>query len=115
LTEDVPQVLDYLEGEVPAEGFLFGGALSIGDIALACFFRNAAFARFTVDAARWPRTSAFVARVLDTPPFRKLKPLEDVLARTPIAQHRARLAELGAPLSVETFGTPEPRRGFMPI
>ena len=114
LNEDVPQVLDYLEGETPADGFRFG-TLSIADIALASFFRNAGFARFTVDAARWPRTAAYVARVLDTPPFRKLGPLEDVLARSPIAQHRAKLAELGAPLSAETYGTPEPRRGIMPI
>jgi len=114
LSEDVPQVLDYLEGELPADGFLFG-ALSIADIALACFFRNADFARFAVDAARWPRTAGHVARVLDEPAFRKLQPLENALARTPIAQHRATLAELGAPLSAETCGTPAPRRGFMPI
>lgn len=114
LTEDIPQVLDYLEAEVPADGFLFG-ELSIADIALASFFRNAAFARFTIDAARWPRMAAYVARVLDTPGFARLRPLEDALARTPIAQHRARLAELGAPLCAETWGTPTPRRGIMPI
>ncbi|HKU93938.1 MAG TPA: glutathione S-transferase family protein [Vineibacter sp.] len=114
LSEDVPQVLDYLEGELPADGFLFG-PLSIADIALACFFRNAGFARFTIDAARWPKTAAHVARVLDTPPFRALRPLEDALARSPIAQHRAKLAELGAPLSAETYGTSTPRRGVMPI
>jgi glutathione S-transferase len=114
LAEDVPQVLDYLEGEVPADGFLFG-PLSIGDIALACFFRNAAFARFAVDATRWPRTAAYVTRVLDVPSFRKLRPLEDALARTPIAQHREKLAGLGAPLSAESYGTPEPRRGIMPV
>jgi glutathione S-transferase len=114
LSEDVPQVLDYLEGEAPADGFRFG-TLSIADVALACFFRNAGFARFTIDAARWPRTAAYVARVLDEPPFRKLRPLEDALARSPIAQHRAKLAELGAPLSADTCGTSEPRRGIMPI
>src|SRR6185295_13496017 len=57
--EDVPHVLDYLESQVPAEGFVCG-ALSIADIAIATFFRNAAFARYRVDAARWPRTAAFV-------------------------------------------------------
>lgn len=114
LSEDVPQVLDYLEGEVPADGFRFG-ALSIADIALASFFRNAGFARFAVDPARWPLTAAYVGRVLDTPPFRALRPLEDALARSPIAQHRAKLAELGAPLSADTVGTAEPRRGIMPV
>src|SRR5262249_48302009 len=61
LREEIPQVLDYLEAQVPAEGFLFG-TFSIGDIALACFFRNAAFARFRIDSTRWPLTAAFVER-----------------------------------------------------
>src|SRR5262249_19771170 len=65
LAEDVPDVLGYLETQAPADGFFFG-ALSIADVAIASFFRNAAFARLTVDAARWPRTAALVARVLAT-------------------------------------------------
>jgi glutathione S-transferase len=36
LSEDVPAVLDYLESEAPVQAFRFG-ALSIGDIAPACF------------------------------------------------------------------------------
>ena len=63
LAEDVPSVLDYLEGELPERGFLFGPP-SVADVTIACFFRNAAFARFTVDAARWPTTAAFIERVL---------------------------------------------------
>jgi glutathione S-transferase len=113
LAEDVPAVLDYLEGELPAEGFLFG-ALALADVALACFFRNAELARFRVDAARWPRTAAFVDRVLGTPPFQRLRPYEERLIRTPVADHRRVLAELGAPLSLDTVGTTTPRRGVMP-
>ena len=114
LAEDIPQVLDYLEGELPRAGFLFGD-LSIGDIALACFFRNAAFARFTVDAGRWPVTAAFVERVLATEGFQRLRPFEDRLARTPIPQHRAVLGEMGAPLTADTVGAESPRRGVMQI
>jgi glutathione S-transferase len=113
LAEDVPAVLDYLEGELPAEGFLFG-ALALADVALASFFRNAELARFRVDAARWPRTAAFVDRVLGTPPFQRLRPYEERLIRTPVADHRRVLAELGAPLSLDTVGTTTPRRGVMP-
>jgi glutathione S-transferase len=112
LQEDIPQVLDYLETQVPAEGFIFG-SLSIADISIACFFRNAAFARFQPDAARWPRTAAFVERTLKLPSFEKLKPLEDRLRRTPLAQHRAGLAELGVPLSESSCGTTQARRGMM--
>ena len=114
LQEDIPQVLDYLETQVPADGFFFGG-VSIADISLACFFRNAAFARFQVDAARWPRTASFVERVLKLESFEKLKPIEDRLRRTPLAQHRAVLTEMGVPVTQETYGTAEPRRGVMRI
>ena len=69
LEQDVPQVLDHLEGELPAEGWLFG-AIGIADVAVAAFFRNAAFAGFTVDEARWPVAAGFVTRALDHPAFR---------------------------------------------
>jgi glutathione S-transferase len=112
LSEDIPHVLDYLETQVPPTGFLFGD-LSIADIAIACFFRNAAFARFQVDAARWPRTAGFVERVLGLESFLKLRPIEDRLMRTPIEHHRNVLTELGAPLASESYGTKTPRRGLM--
>jgi glutathione S-transferase len=112
LEQDLPSVLDYLEQELPAQGFLFG-ELSIADVAIACFFRNAAFARYTVDAARWPRTAAFVARVLALDAFARLAPLEDRMLRTPIPRHREALSELGAPLMRESYGTATARRGVM--
>jgi glutathione S-transferase len=118
LAEDVPQVLDYLESQLPADGFLFGASeekISIADVSLATFFRNAAFARFTVDPARWPRTAGFVGRVLGLDAFTRLQPFENKMIRTPLAQHRAVLAELGAPLMAETYGTATPRRGVMSI
>jgi glutathione S-transferase len=112
LEEEIPAILDYLEGELPPTGLLFG-ELSVADIAIAVFFRNAAFARFRVDAGRWPITSAFVDRVLALEGFAKLAPYEEKLIRTPPAQHRAALAEMGAPLTGETFGTITPRPGVM--
>ena len=114
LQEDIPHVLDYLETQVPIEGFFFG-TISIADISIACFFRNAAFARFQIDAARWPRTAAFVERVLKLDSFEKLKPIEERLRRTPLAQHRTVLTEMGVPVTQETYGTTEPRYGVMRI
>ncbi len=114
LTDEIPRVLDYLEAELPRDGFLFG-SVSIADISIAVFFRNAAFARFSVDTTRWPITAAFVERVLRLDSFAKLKPLEDRVMRTPVPQHRAVLAEMGAPLTAETYGTTTPRRGVMRI
>ena len=114
LAEDVPQVLDYLEEQVPADGFLFGTP-QVADVAIAVFFRNAAFARFTIDAKRWPATAGFVGRVLGLEAFTRLFPFEERCIRTPIAQHRTVLAEMGAPLTSETYGTATPRRGVMQI
>lgn len=114
LAEEMPQVLDYLESQFPQQGFLFG-SVSIADISIAAFFRNAAFARFRIDAGRWPLTAAFVERVLGLEAFGRLKPFEDRLMRTPIPQHRAALAEMGAPLSAESYATTVPRRGIMRI
>ncbi|HVP30060.1 MAG TPA: glutathione S-transferase family protein [Myxococcota bacterium] len=112
LEHELPDVLDYLEGQLPAGGFLFG-APSIADISIACFFRNATFSRYAVDAGRWPKVAGFVARVLALPAFARLSPLEDRMIRTPIPRQREALAELGAPLLAETCGTATPRRGVM--
>lgn len=112
MNEDIPQVLDYLEQQLPADGFAFGD-MSVADIAVAVFFRNAAFVRFKVEAQRWPKTAAFVDRVLATEPFQRLKPFEDVSRKAPISEHRAVLAAIGAPLMAETYGTTSPRRGVM--
>jgi glutathione S-transferase len=112
LDEDIPKILDYLESELPADGFVFG-AFSIADIGIAVFFRNAAFAGYRVDAARWPKAASFVARVLAQDAFAHLAPFEERMLRTPIAQHRSVLAEMGAPISAETYGTNAPKRGVM--
>jgi glutathione S-transferase len=110
--EQLPVTLDYLEAMMPAEGFLFG-ALSVADISIASFFRNATFVRYAVDATRWPRTAAFLERAWALPPFRKLAELEEKSMRTPLSKQREVLKGLGAPVSEETLGTAPPRRGVM--
>jgi glutathione S-transferase len=111
---DLPHVLDYLESRLPAQGFLFG-AIGVADIAIASFFRNAAFSRYRVDAGRWPRTAGFVDRVLGHECLQKLVPFEDSSLRVPPPKQRDALAAVGAPLSAETLGTDAPRRGIMSI
>lgn len=114
LTEEIPAIMDYLETALPPAGLLFG-AIGVADIAIASFFRNAAFARHTVDAERWPVTADFVARVLDHGSFRKLRAFEDVSLRTPIHEHRRALLDAGAPISEETFAGTTPRRGVLSV
>jgi len=111
---DIPQILDYLEGEAPGDGFRFG-ELSIADVAIACFFRNAQFARYQVDRERWPRTASWVERTLALPAFARLEPYEQKSARTPIGKQREALAAIGAPLTAESWGTAAPQRGLMKI
>jgi glutathione S-transferase len=41
--DDIPATLDYLEDQLPTEGFLFGD-IGVADIAIASFFRNGAYA-----------------------------------------------------------------------
>lgn len=110
--EEIPHILSYLESQLPELGFV-ASELSIADVSIASFFRNAAFARFTLDATRWPRTAAYVDRVLGLDIFQRLRPFEEKLLRTPIASHRQALVEIGAPVSKETVGTQAPRRGIM--
>jgi glutathione S-transferase len=110
--EEIPPVLDYLESQLPADGFLFG-TLGIADISIAVFLRNAAFARYTVDPARWPATARLVDRVLSQECLAKLQPFEALMLRTPIPQQRAALAAAGAPVSADTVGGAPPRRGLM--
>jgi glutathione S-transferase len=110
--EQLPVALDYLESQMPAEGFLFS-ELSVADISIASFFRNAAFVRYAVDAQRWPRTAALLERTWASPAFGKLTELEERSLRTPLSEQRKVLRELGAPISAETLGTSPPRRGVM--
>ncbi|KAA1193248.1 glutathione S-transferase family protein [Pseudohalioglobus sediminis] len=65
--EMLPGALDYLESQVPAQGFLFGD-FSTADIALVSPTINAGLGGYTVDAGRWPRYAGFVERVKAFPP-----------------------------------------------
>lgn len=112
LAQDLPRELDYLERELPANGFLFDG-IGLADISIASFFRNGAYAEFEPDPQRWPKTAAFVDRVLAHPCFAALLPFEDVQRSVEIKRRREALLEAGAPLTAETYGTREPRRGIM--
>ncbi|HYI47446.1 MAG TPA: glutathione S-transferase family protein [Allosphingosinicella sp.] len=114
LAEDAPAVLDYLEGELPASGFLFG-EIGLADIAIASFFRNAFYAGFAVDAGRWPKTAAFVERALAHDCFERFRPFEDVQMSTDPQGRRAALLAAGAPLAATTLGTGQPKKGVMAL
>lgn len=112
LSTDIPAALDYLEGEVPESGFFFG-EIGVADITVGSFFRNAAYAGFTVDSARWPKLGAFVERTLSDDCIASLLPFEDVQRSAQIKGRRQALLDAGAPLTEDTLGEREPRRGMM--
>ncbi|MFL6844382.1 MAG: glutathione S-transferase family protein [Allosphingosinicella sp.] len=112
LAEGLPREMDYLEGLLPADGFLFG-EIGLADIAIATFFRNGAYAGFEPDAERWPRTAAFVARALAQPCFAAFLPFEQAQLGTNPQGRRQVLLAAGAPLTADTMATREPRKGVM--
>jgi len=75
LEEEVPPLLAYLEGEVGNNQFLVGGKFSIADIGIATQFVNFQFAGCSVDANRYPKLCAYLARILERPSFK------DVIAK----------------------------------
>ena len=114
LSDDVPRELDYLERELPADGYIAGG-FGLADIAVASFFRNAFYVDFAIDEGRWPRTAVFIARVLAQPVFEKLRRYEEILLGTSIAGRRRALLEAGARLTEQSLGERVPRKGIMPL
>lgn len=107
----IPAALDYLETQLPAEGFIFG-ALSIADLSIASFFRTAGFVRYRIDAGRWPRAAALVDRVQTLPALQKLAAIEDSVLRVPLDQQRDVLAAQGVMLTDTTVGGAAPRHGL---
>ncbi|KSB91193.1 glutathione S-transferase [Caulobacter vibrioides] len=77
-TQELPPVLDYLEGIVPdAGGFLLEGRLTLADIAVSSPFAN--LRHLALDLSRWPRTKAYVDAVLARPAFAQLIAKEEAL------------------------------------
>ena len=65
---DLPPILDYLEKTVPdGSGYLVGDGLTIADIAVAGPFANFRHTDTRVDEERYPRTVAYVERILTRP------------------------------------------------
>jgi glutathione S-transferase len=58
----LPPMLDYLETQVPADGWIFS-EFSMADLSIASPFFNAAYAGYDVDASRWPRVAGLIASV----------------------------------------------------
>jgi glutathione S-transferase len=107
---DGPEIFDYLEGELPAEGFFFG-TLTNADVAVAVSFANARWSRFEPDPARWPKLVAWLAKMDQETPLGRLNRAGSRVLKAPPHEHRALLPELGMTVCERTWGGGAPRRG----
>jgi glutathione S-transferase len=111
----VADVCDDLERMAPREGFLFD-AFSIADLSVCVMFRNMRFARFTPDAARWPRLAAWIAFAEAHTSLARVNAWADALIKAPVAELRATAAAVGMPLAEKTlFVDGPPRPGPMTV
>lgn len=114
LANELPEVMDYLESQMPEDGFLCG-AFSVADLALAPHFFNLAWARVEPDWNRWPKTGAWLRRSNDGSMLGEVGDIGVQLLRFPPPQHREKLIELGLEVTPDSVGTDKPRRGIMQL
>jgi glutathione S-transferase len=79
---ELPPLLDYLEGVIPASGFLVEDRLTLADISVCSPFVNLDHAELVIDPARWPKTAAYVAAILARPSFTPIVGAEKALVAT---------------------------------
>ena len=67
--DELPPLLDYLEGAIPESGYLVEDRLTLADISVASPFANLRHLNVVLDPARHPKTIAYVERILARPSF----------------------------------------------
>lgn len=82
--KELPPLLDYLERVAPGPGgYLVGDQLTLADIAVASPFANFAHLGIDLNAERYPKTRAYIERMLGRPSFAAMIAKEkEFLART---------------------------------
>jgi glutathione S-transferase len=114
ITRDLPEIMDWLEPQAPIAGFVFD-ELSMTDLTFASFFRNAALAGWTPDAARWPRIAAWIDCVFATPLFARSVMVEQIMLTTRGAEQRAALEAAGLKVADSSVRGDIARRGPMSV
>ena len=66
IEQRLPPMLDYLESQVPRDGFVFGEFM-MADLSIVSPFINASYAGYEVDASGWPAVAGLIARVRAQP------------------------------------------------
>lgn len=114
MANDLPPVMDYLEGVAPQTGFVHG-AVGLADISVATHFTNLRWSRQAVDAARWPKAAAWIERTLAANPLARVTAAADRVLRLPPAAHREVLPTLGIAVTSVTMGGSAAKVGPMTV
>lgn len=82
--DELPPLLDYLEGVIPVSNYLVGDRLTLADISVAGPFANFSHCNVAIDQSRYPKTKAYVESILSRPSFARYVEREAAfLAREP--------------------------------
>lgn len=65
----LPGILAYLEGIIPASGFLLEDRITLADIAVASPFQNLFLTGNSIDATAYPKTAKYVEAILARPSY----------------------------------------------
>ena len=66
---ELPPLLDYLEGAIPASNFLVDDRITLADLAVVSPLVNIGYAGCSVDAATYPKLAAYLEAILARPSF----------------------------------------------
>lgn len=81
---ELPPLLDYLEGVIPDSGYLVGDRLTLADISVASPFANFGHLKLEIDQGRYPRIVTYIRAILSRPSFAPFIERETAfLERTP--------------------------------
>ena len=72
VAESLPPFFDYLESEIRGKSFFVDETYGIADIAVASVMANYRHSGEELDAGRWPRLAAHVAKILARPSFQSV-------------------------------------------
>lgn len=67
--DELPPLLDYLEGQIPDSGYLVEDRFTLADIAVATVLVNLNHCCPPIDGVRHPRIAAYLERILSRPSF----------------------------------------------
>ena len=67
--DELPPILEYLEGVIPDRGYLVDGRLTLADLSVASPLANLSYCGVTIDPARYPKVTRFLALILGRPSF----------------------------------------------